>query len=180
MNDIFREWLDDFVVIYIDDILIYSGSLEEHAEHLRKVFQRLRDNKLYAKLEKCEFGVMEVDFLGRRITQEGLKMDDHKVKAIVDWEPPKSVPTLRSLLGLASYYRKFIKNFAKIAAPLTNLLKKSVETYEWEGACDEAFETLKGILVKAQVLKLPDFDKDFEIHSDASNFVIGKVLVQEG
>jgi hypothetical protein len=137
MNDIFREWLDDFVVVYIDDILIYSGSLEEHAEHLRKVFQKLRENKLYAKFEKCEFGVTEVDFLGHRITQEGLKMDDHKVKAIVEWEPPKSVLTLRSFLGLASYYRKFIKNFAKIATPLTNLLKKFVVTYEWEGACDE-------------------------------------------
>jgi len=170
MNDIFQEWLDDFVVVY-------SGSLEEHAEHLLKVFQRLRENKLYAKLKKCEFGVTEVDFLGHRITQEGLKMDDHKVKALVDWEPPKSVPPLRSFLGLASYYHKFIKNFAKIAAPLTNLLKKSVVTYEWEGACDETFETLKGILVKALVLKLPDFDKDFEIHSDASNFAIGGVLV---
>jgi len=180
MNDIFREWLDDFVVVYIDDILIYSGSLEEHAEHLRKVFQRLRENKLYTKLEKCEFGVTKVDFLGHRIIQEGLQMDDHKVKAIVDWEPPKSVPALRSFLGLASYYRKFIKNFANITVPLTNLLKKSAVTYEWEGTCDEAFETFKGILVKALVLKLPDFDKDFEVHSDASDFVIGEVLVQEG
>ncbi len=180
MNDIFREWFDDFVIVYIDDILIYSGSLEEHAEHLHKVFQRLRENKLYAKFEKCEFGVAEVDFLGHKITQKGLKMDDHKVKAIVDWEPPKSVSALRSFLGLASYYRKFIKNFAKIVVPLTNLLKKSAVTYEWEGACDEAFETLKGILVKASVLKLPDFDKDFEIHSDASDFAIGGVLVQEG
>ncbi len=180
MNDIFREWLDDFVVIYIDDILIYSSSLEEHAEHLRKVFQRLRENKLYAKLEKCEFEVTEVDFLGHRITQEGLKMDDHKVKAILDWEPPKSVPALRSFLGLASYYRKFIKHFAKIAALLTNLLKKSAVTYEWEEACNEAFETLKGILVKASVLKLPDFDREFEIHSDAFDFAIGGVLVQEG
>ncbi len=165
------------MVAYIDDILIYSGSLEEHAEHLRKVFQRLRENKLYAKLEKCEFGVMEVDFLGHRITQEGLKMDDHKVKAIVDWEPPKLVLALRSFLGLASYYRKFIKNFVKIAMPLTNLLKKSTIIYEWEELCDEAFETLKSILVKASVLKLPDFDKDFEIHSDASNFAIGRILV---
>jgi hypothetical protein len=177
MNDIFQEWLDDFIVVYIDNILIYSGSLEEHAEHLRKVFQRLRENKLYAKLEKCEFGVTEVDFLGHKITQEGLKMDDHKVKATLDCEPPKLVPTLRSFLGLASYYCKFIKNFAKIVAFLTNLLKKSAGTYEWDGACDEAFETLKGILVKAPMLKLSDFDKDFEIHSDASNFAIGGVLV---
>jgi len=180
MNDIFREWLDDFVVVYIDDILIYSSSLEEHAKHLCKVFQRLRENKLCAKLEKCEFGVTEMDFLGHRITQEGLKMDDHKVKAIVDWEPPKSVLALISFLGLASYYHKFIKNFAKIAAPLTNFLKKSAVTYEWEEACDETFETLKGILVKVSVLKLPNFDKDFEIHSDASDFAIGGVIVQDG
>ncbi len=176
-NDIFQKWLDDFVVVYIDDILIYSGSLEEHVEHLRKVFQMLSENRLYAKLEKCELEVTEVDFLGHKITQEGLKMDDHKVKAILDWESPKSVPALRSFLRLASYYRKFIKNFAKIAAPLTNLLKKFAMTYKWEGACNEAFETLKGILVKALMLKLPDFDKDFEIHFDASDFAIGGVLV---
>jgi hypothetical protein len=147
--------------------------LEEHVEDLRKVFQRLRENKLYAKFEKCEFGVTEVDFLRHRIIQEGLKMDDHKVKGILDWESLKSVLALKSFLGLASYYRKFIKNFAKMAAPLTNLLKKSVGIYEWDGACDEAFETLKGILVKAPMLKLLDFDKDFEIHSNASDFVIG-------
>jgi hypothetical protein len=180
LNDISREWLDDFVVVYIDDILIYSSSQEEHAEHLHKVFQRRRENKLYAKLEKCEFGVTEVDFLGHRITQEGLVMDDHKVKAILDWEPPKSVPALKSFLGLASYYRKFIKNFAKVGAPLINLLKKFVVSYDWDEACNEAFETLKGILVKAPVLKLPDFDKDFEIHSDASDFAIGGVIVQDG
>ncbi len=144
------------------------------------MFQRLKENKLYAKLEKCKFRVTEVDFLGHKVTQKGLKMDDHRVKAILDWEPPKSVPALRSFLGLASYYRKFIKNFAKIAVPLTNLSKKSNVTYDWEEACDEAFDTLKGILVKALVLKLPDSDKDFEIHSDASDFAIGGVIVQEG
>ncbi len=100
-------------------------------KHLRKVFQRLRENKLYAKFEKCEFGVTEVDFLKHRITQEGLKMDDHKVNAILDWEPPRSIPALRSFLGLASYYCKFIKKIAKIATPLINLLKKSSRTYDW-------------------------------------------------
>jgi hypothetical protein len=93
--------------------------------------------------------VIEVDFLGHRIIREGLKMDDHKVKAILDWEPPQLVSALRSFLGLASYYRKFIKIFEKMVAPLTNLFKKSAKSYEWDGACDEAFETLKGILVKA-------------------------------
>jgi hypothetical protein len=180
MNDIFREWLDDFVVVYIDDILIYSGSMEEHVEHLWKVFQRLRESKLYAKFEKCEFRVTKMDFLGHKITKKGLKMDDHKVKAILNWEPPRSVPALRSFLGLASYYRKFIKNFAKIAAPLTNLLKKSLGTYDWDEVCNETFETLKGILVKAPVLKLPNFDKAFKIHFDASDFAIGRVLVQDG
>ncbi len=99
-------------------------------EHLWKVFQRLKENKLYAKLKKCEFGAMKMDFLGHRITQEGLKMDNHKVKAILDWELPKLVLTLKSFLRLASYYRKFIKNFAKMAEPLTNLLKKFVGTYK--------------------------------------------------
>jgi hypothetical protein len=135
---------------------------------------------LYAKFEKCNFGVAEVDFLGHRITQKGLKMDDHKVKEILDWEPPESILASRSFLGLASYYCKFIKNFAKIATPLTNLLKKSSGTYEWNVACDKPFETLKGILVKTHVLKLLDFDKDFEIHFDVFDFVIRGVLVQDG
>jgi hypothetical protein len=177
MNDIFQEWLNDFVVVYIDDILVYNNSMEERVEHLRKVFQRLRENKLYTKFEKCEFGVMEVDFLRHRITQEGLKMDDRKVKAILDWEPPRLVPALRSFFGLAFYYHKFIKNFAKIATPLTNLLKKSSGTYDWDEVCNESFETLKGILVKVLVLKLLDFDQDFEIHFDASDFAIKVVLV---
>jgi hypothetical protein len=119
--------------------------------------------------------VAEVDFLGH-----SLEMDDHKVKEILDWEPPRSIPTLRSFLELASYYSKFIKNFAKITTPLINLSKKSSETYEWDEIWNEAFETLKGILVKALVLKLFDFDKDFEIHFNAFDFAIGGVLVQDG
>jgi hypothetical protein len=131
MNNIFQEWLDDFVLLYIDDILVYNNSMEEHVEYLEKVFQKLRENKLYVNFEKYKFGVTEVDFLGHRITQEGLKMDDCKVKAISDWEPPRWVLALKSFLGLASYYHKFIMNFTKIAMPLTNPLKKSSKTYEW-------------------------------------------------
>jgi hypothetical protein len=151
--------------------------MEEHVEHLQKVFQRLRENELYAKFEKCKFEMTEVDFLGHRITQKTLKMVDHKVKANLDWEPPRLVLALRSFLGLASYYHKFIKNFAKIAMPLTNLVNKSFETYEWDETCNETFETLKGILVKVPMLKLPNFDKNFKIHSDASDFAIGGVLM---
>jgi hypothetical protein len=139
-----------------------------------------RSVRFLSKIKHVPFGVMEVDLFGHRITQEGLKMDDHKVKAILDWEPLKSVLTLRSFFGLVSHYRKFIKNFVKITTPLTNVLKKSSGTYKWDETCNETFETLKGILVKAPMLKLPDFDKDFEIHSDASNFAIGGVLLQDG
>jgi hypothetical protein len=178
MNDHFQELFDNIMVVYIDDILVYNNPMEEHVEHLQKMFQRLRENKLYVKFEKCEFGVTEADFLGHKITQEGLKMNDRKVKVILDWEPPRSVPTLRSFLGLASYCCKFVNNFVKIAMPLTNLLKKLSKTYEWDEACNEAFETLKGILVKALVLKLPNFEKDFEIHFDA--FMIRGILMQDG
>jgi hypothetical protein len=121
-----------------------------------------------------------MDYFGHWITQEGLNMDDDKVKAILDWEPPRSVLSLRLFLRLASYYYKFIKNFAKIVTRLTNLLKKSFKTYEWDEECNEAFETLKCILVKALLLKLLDFNKDFEIHFDGSNFAIGGVLMQDG
>jgi hypothetical protein len=140
----------------------------------------LKENKLHAKFKKCEFGVTEMDFLRHKITQEGLKMDDHKVKVILDWESPRSISTLRSFLGLASYYCKFIKNFAKIATPLINLLKKSSGTYEWDETCNEAFETLKGIFVKVHVLKLLNFTKDFEIHFYAFDFVIGGIIMQDG
>ncbi len=149
-------------------------------EHFFKVFQWLIENKLYAKFEKCKFRVTKMDFIGHIITQEGLKMDDCKVKAILDWKPPRLILALKSFLGLVSYYFKFIKNFAKIVTPLTNLLKKSSRTYEWDETCNEAFEALKGILVKALVLKLFNFDKDFEIHSNAFDFAIGKIIMQDG
>ncbi len=126
MNDIFQKWLDDFVVIYIDNILVYNNFMEEHVKHLREVFQRLRKNELYVKFKKCEFGVMKVDFLGHKIIQESLKMDDHKVKAILDWEPPRLVlalkPFLRIGLLLSQVHQELCKNNHAFDQPFEKIM----------------------------------------------------------
>jgi hypothetical protein len=122
MNKVFMDYLDTFVVIFIDDILIYSKSEVEHEKHLRLVLQRLREHKLYAKLSKCEFWIDEVPFLGHVISKGGIAVDPGKVKDVLDWVVPQTVKEVRSFLGLAGYYRRFIENFSKIAKPLTSLL----------------------------------------------------------
>lgn len=140
MNKIFQPYLDEFVVVYLDDIVIFSKTLEEHVEHLRKVFQLLRENELYIKKEKCSFAKEEVHFLGHVISQ--IKMDEAKVSAIREWEVPTSVTELRSFLGLVNYYRRFRKGYSAIAAPLTDLLKKN-RPWEWTESSQRAFEELK-------------------------------------
>uniref|UniRef100_A0A3Q7ETV7 Reverse transcriptase domain-containing protein n=1 Tax=Solanum lycopersicum TaxID=4081 RepID=A0A3Q7ETV7_SOLLC len=164
MNDILHPYLDQFVVVYLDDIVIYSDTLEEHVMHLKKVFTILRENQLYVKREKCEFAQPKIHFLGYVISQGELRMDEAKVKAIQDWEAPTKVTELRTFLGLANYYRRFISGYSAKAAPLTELLKKN---RPW------AFEGLKTAVTEEPVLMLPDFTKTFEIHTDASNFAIG-------
>ena len=124
MNRIFHEQLDQFVVVFIDDILIYSMSREEHAEHLRIVLQILKERKLYAKLSKCEFWLSEVSFHGHVISGNGIAVDPSKVEAVLQWEAPRSVTEIRSFLGLAGYYRRFIEGFSKLALPLTQLTCK--------------------------------------------------------
>ena len=124
MNRVFSPYLDKFVIVFIDDILVYSGNLEEHAEHLRRVLQILRERQLYATFSKCQFWLDKVAFLGHVISAEGISVDPQKIKAIVNWKPPMNVFEVRSFLGLAGYYRKFVEVFLKIATPLTNLLKK--------------------------------------------------------
>ena len=124
MNKVFMEYLDKFVVVFIDDILVYSKNEEEHVEHLRLVLQKLRENQLYAKFSKCEFWLDEVSFLGYVITNGGIAVDPGKVRDVLKWEPPQIVTEIWSFLGLAGYYRRFIEGFSKIVKPLTSLLKK--------------------------------------------------------
>ena len=134
MNRIFWPYLDQFVIVFIDDILIYSGSGEEHAEHLRIIRKTLREHRLYAKLSKCPFWLDSVSFLGHIVSAEGVSVDPQKVEAILNWKPPTSVTEIMSFLGLAGYYRKFVEGFSKIATPLTRLTRKD-EPFLWSEAC---------------------------------------------
>ena len=177
MNRVFQPYLDRFVIIFIDDILVYSGSSEEHSEHLRIVLQTLRERQLYAKLSKCQFWLDRVAFLGHVISAEGVSVDPQKIEAVVNWKPPKNVSEVRSFLGLAGYYRKFVEGFSKIAAPLTKLTRKDVK-YDWVDACQQSFEELKSRLTLAPVLVLPIGRDGFVVYSDASRQGLGCVLIQ--
>ena len=134
MNRVFQSYLDRFVIVFINDILVYSGSPEEHLEHLRIVLQTLRKRQLYAKLSKCQFWLDRMTFLGHVISAKGVSVDPQKIEAVVNWKPPKNVSEVRSFLGLAGYYKKFVEGFSKITAPLTKLTRKDVK-YDWVDAC---------------------------------------------
>src|SRR4051812_49076216 len=178
MNYIFMEYLDQFVVVYLDDILIYSKNEEEHAEHLRLILEKLREYKLYAKYSKCELWLPEVTYLGHVISKDGIAVTPERIQAILDWTPPKTVKQVRGFLGLASYCRRFFENFSNIARPLTNLLHKGVK-FEWTNKCQESFQALKDKLTSPLVLAPPDTQKDFVIYCDASRQGLGCVLMQE-
>jgi hypothetical protein len=141
MNSVLMPELDLFVMVFTDDILVYSKSMEEHEEHLRIVLQRLREHQLYAKFSKCEFWIKEVLFLGHVVSLEGIMVDPGKVKEVLEWKPPTTMSEVQNFLGLANYYRRFILNFSKIVKPITELLKKG-NKYVWSEACDEAFKHL--------------------------------------
>ncbi|GJV14607.1 retrovirus-related pol polyprotein from transposon TNT 1-94 [Tanacetum coccineum] len=151
MNKLFHPFLNKFVVVYLDDVVVYSHTLEEHVLHLKQVFQVLRDNELYVKLKKCSFAQDEVEFLGYKIKDGGLMMDGAKIKAIQDWEPPTKVTELRYFLGLVNYYQRFIMGYSAITSPLTNLLKKN-QAWIWDEECQAAFESLKNIATLIQIL----------------------------
>jgi hypothetical protein len=173
MNKVFMEYLDKFIVVFIDDILIYSKT-EEHEEHLRLVLQKLREHQLYA-----DFWLKELSFLGHIITDEGISVDPAKVDDVLKWEPPRTVKEISSFLGLAGYYRRFIEGFSKIEKPLTTLLEKDRE-FKWTDACQDSFEELKRRLTTAPVLVMPDLQKGFDIYCDASRQGLCCVLIQEG
>ena len=179
MNHVLRDFIGHFVVVYFDDILIYSADLDLHAQHLHSVLSALRHEKLYANLEKCMFCQDHVVFLGFVVSSKGVEVDQSKVKAIQEWPTPKSVSDIRSFHGLASFYRRFVRDFSTLAAPLNELVKKNV-SFKWGEKQEKAFQTLKQRLVSAPILALPNFSKSFEIECDASGIGIGAVLLQEG
>ena len=179
MNRVFSPYLDKFVIVFIEDILVYSGSPEEHEEHLRIVLQILRKRQLYSKFSKCQFWLDKIAFLGHVILAEGISVDPQKIEAIVNWKPPTNVSEVRSFLGWAGYYRKFVERFLKIATPLTNLLKKD-QKFEWSDTYQHSFEELRQRLTIAPVLALPSGKDGYVVYSDASRQGLGCVLMQNG
>ena len=179
MNRVFKEYLDKFVIVFIDDILIYSRSKEDHVEHLRTVLKILKQKKLYAKFKKCEFWLDKIAFLGHIVSSEGISVDPSKVEAVENWPKPKSVSEVRSFLGLAGYYRRFVEGFSKIASPLTQLTRKDVK-FKWTDSCEGSFQELKKRLTSAPVLSIPTGGGGFVIYSDASKNGLGCVLMQNG
>ncbi|GJU68766.1 putative reverse transcriptase domain-containing protein [Tanacetum coccineum] len=174
-----KPYLDKFVIVFIDDILIYSKTQEEHVEHLRLVLELLKKEKLYAKFSKCEFWLREVQFLGHVINGNGIHVDPSKIEAVKNWKAPRTLTEVRSFLGLAGYYRRFIENFSKIAKSLTILTQKC-KTFDWGEEQELAFQTLKDKLCNAPVLALPDGPEDFVVYCDASGIGLGCVLMQRG
>ena len=178
MNRIFHQFLDRFVVVFIDDILVYSKSYSEHEVHLRLVLQILQERKLYAKFSKCEFWLSQIKFLGHVISNEGVMVDPAKVEAVFEWPRPTNPTEIRSFLGLAGYYRKFIEGFSRLSLPLTKLTRKESE-FKWDDRCEQSFQELKKRLTTTPVLILPDPQRKFDIYCDASRQGLGCVLMQD-
>ena len=178
MNRIFYDCIDKFLVVYMDDLLIFSKDEESHLHHIETVFSRLHDHKLYVSPKKCDLWKSEIEFLGLIVGRNGIQADPRKVEILRNWPKPKSLTDVRSFMGLLQFFRRFIKNFSGIAAPLTNLTKKDQGIQKWDSRCDEAFQKLKNAITSAPILVAPDWKKSFRGHIDASNFAVGGTLTQ--
>ncbi|GJS69956.1 putative reverse transcriptase domain-containing protein [Tanacetum coccineum] len=172
-----KPYLDKFVIVFIDDILIYSKNKKEHEEHLKQILGLLKKEELYAKFSKCEFWIPQVQFLGHVIDSDGIHVDPAKIESIKDWTSPKSPTEIRQFLGLAGYYWRFIEGFSKIAKPMTKLTQKKVK-FEWGDKQEAAFQLLKQKLCSAPILALPEGSEDFIAYCDASKKGLGAVLMQ--
>ncbi|GJW93821.1 putative reverse transcriptase domain-containing protein [Tanacetum coccineum] len=177
MNRVCKPYLDKFVIVFIDDILIYSRNEEEHANHLRIILELLRKEKLYAKFSKCDFWIHIVQFLGHLIDSQGLHVDPAKIEAVKNWTSPTTPTEVRQFLGLAGYYRRFIKGFSKIAKPMTKLTQKN-KNYIWSKEQESAFQLLKQKIYEAPILALPEGNYNFVVYCDASLQGLGAVLMQ--
>jgi hypothetical protein len=166
------------LLVFFDDILIYSKSWEDHVQHVDKVLQLLKEKQLYAKPSKCFFGVKEVEYLGHILSHEGVKVDPNNINAMMDWPISKTLQNLRGFLGLTRYYRKFVRNYGRIAAPLIALTKK--DSFSWTPEATKSFGQLKEVMCKSPLLTTPELKKTFIVECDASGNGIGVVLMQEG
>lgn len=177
MNDIFRPFLRKFVLVFFDDILIYSKNIQEHQKHLCQVLSVLLENYFIANQAKCKFRCKQIDYLGHIISGKGVAVDPAKVRCILDWPEPKNVKGVRGFLGLTGYYRKFIKDYGKMAKPLTELTKK--DSFAWGTKANAAFQLMKIIMTSPPILVLPNFSLPFEVECDAAGRGIGAVLMQQ-
>jgi hypothetical protein len=177
MNSVLAPCLHRYVLVFMDDILVYSPSLEQHLVHLTHVLKLLRGAQLFVKTSKCLFACSSLEYLGHIISADGVATDPQKMQAMVDWPVPTTVTELRGFLGLTGYYRKFVRNYAIIARPLTLLLKK--KSFIWTESATTAFQALKQAMSSTPVLCLPDFSKQFVVETDACDTGIGAVLMQD-
>jgi hypothetical protein len=176
MNDVFRPFLDDFVIVYLDDILIFSGTWDEHVRHVKQVLDTLQREKLYVKLSKCEFGKTALVYLGHIVGGGQLKTDPSKIYVIVNWPEPKSVTDIQSFLGAVQYWRRFISNFPFIATPLHALTSVN-HTFQWEGKQQKTLDTLKEKISIAPVLELSNLQQPFEIETGSNGYAMGALLM---
>ena len=178
MNQIFAAYLQKFVIVFFDDILVYSATMADHLIHLEQVLLCLQIHQFFVKLSKCLFCKSSIEYLGHIISAMGVQADPQKVTAMLEWPLSQSTKQLRGFLGLTGYYRRFICGYTSLAASLTDLLCK--DAFQWSPEATTTFESLKQAMVQAPVLKLPDFDSEFVIETDVSNVGIGAVLMQQG